>query len=60
MKFYAGPKFLFLNMMDFGTCDVNNIMNTLFATMNIDPSLIPDTNRGILIVFTMQTVVSTS
>ena len=58
MKFYAGPKFLFLNMMDFGACDVNDIMNTLFAITNIDPSLIPDTNRGILIVFTMQTVVS--
>ena len=47
-----------LNMSNFLTCDVNNIMNTLLTILNIVPSVVLDTKRSILIVFITQTVVS--
>ena len=38
----------------------DNIMNALPTIMNIVPSLVTNTKRGILIVFTIQTLVSAS
>ena len=60
MKFYAGPTFLFLNLTNFLTFDVNFIMNTFSTMMDIVPPFNADTKRGILIAFTIQTLVSSS
>jgi hypothetical protein len=53
-------RFPFLNLINFRTYGVNNIMNTLPTIMDIVPSIISDTKRSILTVFKIQTVVSSS
>jgi hypothetical protein len=60
MKFYAGPKFLFPNVMNCHTFDVDIIMNTIRTITNIIPSIIPSMEQYIVIVIMLQTPVYTS
>jgi hypothetical protein len=60
MKFYAGPKFLFSNMMNCHTFDVDIIMNTILLITNIITSDIPSMTQCILIVLMFQTTVYAS
>jgi hypothetical protein len=54
MKFYAGPKFLFSNMMHSHTFDVDFITNTILTIMKIITSKIPSMKQYILIVSMFQ------
>ena len=60
MKFYAGPKFLFSNMMNCHTFDVDIIMNSILANTNMVTSMIPDIKQYSLIVSMFQTAVYVS
>ena len=60
MKFYAGPTFLFSNMMTCHTFDVDIIMNALLTITNMVTSIIPHIKQYILIVIVFQTTVHAS
>ena len=60
MKFYAGPTFLFPNMMACHTFDVDIIMNALLTITNMVTSIIPSLEQYILIVIMFQTTVHAS
>ena len=49
MKFYAGPKFLFSNMMTCRTFDVDLIMNTILTNTNMVTSINHVSNNSICI-----------
>ena len=60
MKLYAGPTFLFSNMMACHTFDVNIIMNALLTIKDMVASIIPHIKQYILIVIMFQTTVHAS